>query len=803
MKHQTTIDKVSISKSAFAIAHVDGLRLRIRQKPEGPALVAGDEVVLYTLSTVSGFVEPEDWQWCDPDRLAADESSRKIMRELLAVRQEALANLKNALPLQAHIQSIGSGRQGLVVHPQHGELVFGSHACDFVPEEGDEVIIESVEDCISSHTDTLRILGLTCPAKPSWAYFGSRYEEYDDDDREHYGRFGADFARWAIQTERSEEWIAVVKLCRTTSEKSKPGKRWLRDGEALVQNIGEQAFVARLVVLIPLAPLNSVRGALPRITDEEQDLLKGLMWMCQGLAGEELVAVLGQLADRCFKKVPEIGEASIRVGNACVNTLGTLRDGAGIAHLSRLLGKVRTISARRTINKALNVAAQATGQTREDLEELAVPTFGLTVDSSLQQTLGAFTAELTIEDDGTTLLRWIKVNGKAQKSVPKAVKEDHAESLRDIKRKHKELGALLAAQPSRLERLWIGDRRMTVAQLGERYLQHPVVAGVASRLLWLVETSDDSVAVLWRDGALRGLGGQPVTLADSDEARLLHPLDLDRDTLAIWRDDLDEIGLVQPIPQLWREVYKPESKSQASELVAGHIIHQQAFRSMCQRREWRYGLQGRWDGDEEHATRSFGDLNVTFEVEPIDYGHDYEYAAEYLVTGAVVFHSNDNPEQPIPTRDVPPLIYSEAIRDVDMFVSHCTVINDATFNAAEVGELHSAYWNNNNWAALSGVHRTRAEVLRRTLPRTILRDNATVEEPALRVSGPAGRFEIHIGSTKVRREGDESFLSVPVDKEAKKQVLRVFLPFEGDNMLAEALAKAFYLAECEELPVAD
>tara|TARA_R110002096_G_scaffold42143_2_gene113514 strand:- start:35687 stop:38095 length:2409 start_codon:yes stop_codon:yes gene_type:complete len=802
MQHRTTIEKVSISASAFAITHVDGLRLRIRQKPEGPALVAGDEVVLYTLKTVSGFVEPEDWQWCDPDLLAADEAKREILAELLRAKQAVLANLEKALPLSARIQSIGSGQRGLIVDPQYGELVFGSRACEFSPEEGDEVVIESVKGDLASHAEPLEVLGLTCPAKPPWTNFGSQYREYGDDENHDDGRFGAEFARWAMETERSAEWIAIVKLCRTTSEKSKPGKRWLREGQALVQTVGEHAFVARLVDLIPRAPLDSVRGALPRITDAEQDLLKGLMWMCQGLSGEELVAVLGQLADRCFKKVPEIGEASVRVGNACVNTLGTLRDGAGIAHLSRLLGKVRTISARRTINKALNAAAESTGQTREDLEELAVPTFGLTLEGSLQQTLGDFTAELAIED-GTAALRWIKANGKIQKSVPKAVKEDHAEALRDIKRKHKELGVLLAAQPSRLERLWICDRRMTVAQLGERYLQHPVVAGVARRLLWLVETSDDSIPVLWRDGALRGLGGQPVAISDGDEARLLHLLDLDHDTLAVWRDDLDELGLVQPIPQLWREVYKPESKSLASELAAGHIIHQQGFRSMCQRREWRYGLQGRWDGDEEHASRSFAEVSATFEVEPIEYGHDYEYAAEYLVTGAVVFYASDNPEQRIPTRDVPPLIYSEVIRDVDMFVSHCTIINDASFNAAEVGELHSAYWNNNNWAPLTGVHRTRSEVLRRTLPRTILRECATVEEPALLVSGPAGTFQIHIGSTKVRREGDDSFLTVPVDKEAKKQVLRVFLPFEGDNMLAEALAKAFYLAECETLPAAD
>ncbi len=781
MEYPTVIEKVSLS--GFAVAHVEGKRFRIRQKPDGPALVAGDEIALLCLGTMGGFIAPGDWRWCAPERRATEEAKRKKAFDKQQLREKETAQLQEKLPFPARIDGYTSKHRGTLSHPEYGKLIFRLRDCDFVPAEGDDVIVHEIRGYldVDEHPSILR---MECPAKPAWTYFDG-------------GWFGEDFAQWALASEQSDAWSAVVQLARDCAERSKPTKKWLREREALLAVIGKPAFAARLTTLLPEAPLTAPKGTMPPLTEEERDLLKGLMWMSQGLAGEELAAAIAQLAERSFKKVAEYGEIATRVGNAGINTLASLQDGVGISHLSRLLGKVRTTSARKTINRALGVAAEAAGQTREDLEELAVPDFGISIDSAAHQPIGEFTAELAIED-GKAVLRWLKADGKPQKSVPKAVKEGFAEELRSIKRQHKELKEQLATQSRRLEHLWILDRRMPVAQLMERYLMHPVVACTARKLLWLVETKGEPLVVLWRDGALAGLGGQQVELADTDEVRLLHLLDLDEDTIAVWRDDLDELGLVQPFAQLWREVYRPTTGRRV-ELVAGHIIHQQAFRSQCQRREWRYALQGRWDGDEDDARRSLGDLEVSFEVEAVDYDRDYEYAATYLVTGAVTFHAKGSPGEPLLVADVPPLIYSEVMRDVDMFVSHCTISNDASFNAAEVGEVYSDYWVNNNWADLRGIHCTRAEVLRRTLPRTILRDSARVEEPALRVEGPAGAFLIHIGTTQVRREGQEGFVNVPIDKGATKNVLRVFLPFEGDHMMAEALAKAFYLSECTSL----
>ncbi len=52
---------------------------------------------------------------------------------------------------------------GRIEHPEHGELLFDFEACNFPPEEGDEV---EVGEVIKDRRGKLRAKKVTCPAKP-------------------------------------------------------------------------------------------------------------------------------------------------------------------------------------------------------------------------------------------------------------------------------------------------------------------------------------------------------------------------------------------------------------------------------------------------------------------------------------------------------------------------------------------------------------------------------------------------------------------------------------------------------------
>ena len=478
-----------------------------------------------------------------------------------------------------------------------------------------------------------------------------------------------------------------------------------------------------------------------------------------------------------------------------------MEGGVGVAQLSRLAGKVRYASGRQRIERALQEAAASVGQTQDDLEELTVPDFGLDGAGLRTIPLGDHAAELNLTPGGVAL-RWVRPDGRRLKGAPKALREEQPEEVKALKRRAKELGEVLEGQAGRLERLWLQDRRLPLAALRQRYLAHPVVGQLGRRLLWLASVNGEDHELLWHDGRLAALGGAPAELPDDAEARLWHVLDGgDLERLLVWRDHLEELRLAQPFKQVWREVYRPlEPQARADRRFTGHIIRQHPFISGCQRRGWRYALQGYWDSHNvpTRVLPRWG-LQAELEVEAVEHKRDDNYIFNYLLTGELRFYTTDAAEfvdrTPLRLEQVPPLVFSEVLRDVDLLVGSCTVATDPAWTEVGLRADWRDYWNRTAWGALAPVAQTRRQVLERVLPRTTLRGCAQLEERWLVVQGSLASYRVHLGTANARREGDERPLQVLPDRRARSAAAEVFLPFEGDSVLATILAKAFLLAD--------
>jgi cold shock CspA family protein len=52
---------------------------------------------------------------------------------------------------------------GYIEHEEHGDMLFDYTACNFEPEEGDEVVVEEVGKRYNGDPKAVRV---TCPAKP-------------------------------------------------------------------------------------------------------------------------------------------------------------------------------------------------------------------------------------------------------------------------------------------------------------------------------------------------------------------------------------------------------------------------------------------------------------------------------------------------------------------------------------------------------------------------------------------------------------------------------------------------------------
>ena len=614
-------------------------------------------------------------------------------------------------------------------------------------------------------------------------------------------------------------WDGFLSHC-AAAKSAKPTQKWLQQARALLPTVGESAFVATLLATLaevgkPGKPavsylLGNPVDSDPTIVHEtHSDLLRGLVWCASLVPRDEVITAIGDAADVCFKKIPGVGPRAPKIGNACLVALSAVSSTAAVAQLSRLKTKSKHVSIQKQLGKALDIAAEKTGLSAQELEEVAVPTCGLTGVGELRQQLGEFTACMTFADGSRPALSWIRPDCKEQATVPAAVKEQFPSELKGLKLAEKELGRLLPAQRDRLEQVFLQQRTWPLGDFRSRFLDHPLVGVVARRLIWCFTAGDRTLAGTWHEGQLVDVSGRGLDgLTDATRVSLWHPHAVTADGVRVWRDWLETHQVRQPFKQAHREIYLLTDAERRTEVYsnrfASHILKQHQFAALCQQRGWRYHLQGEWDSANTPtlelpvcglravlwvvAVRREGPL-----LERGDISHHGIYL--YVIADQVRFYRTGE-EIPLPLTEVPSLVFSEVMRDVDLFVGVSSVGSDPTWRENELYAHYATYWENFSFGELFQSAETRKEVLQRIVPRLKIADRCSFSDRFLIVRGDLRTYKIHLGSGNILMSPNDQYLCiVPGRGAAKDATGKVYLPFDGDALLSVIISKALLLAE--------
>lgn len=586
---------------------------------------------------------------------------------------------------------------------------------------------------------------------------------------------------------------ALLEHAATAEKQSRPAGKWLKEAGRLVAEVGQEPYAATLQDWLEGLALD------PEAPDPNTELIKGLIWAAVAVNGDRIAPPLGRFARRCFIKVPGVGARSVKLGNAAIHVLARLDGTAGLSQLTTLKQRVRYPSARGQIERALNEAAERAGLSAGELEELAVSDFGLGPDGRLREAVGDFEAEVRITGSDSVALAWIGADGKARKTVPAAVKRDHAEALKAVKARVKDIRETLSGQAGRLERLYLGERRWPLETWRRRYLDHPLMSNLSRRLIWRFLEGDREAAGIAEGETMTDRNGDPLDwLGDATEVRLWHPIDESPEAVLAWRLRLEALEITQPFKQAHREVYILTDAERQTETYsnrfAAHIIKQHQFRELCRQRGWRYDLQGAWDSHNvpQRALPTWN-LGVQFWVEAVttdDLTEAYVYL--YLATDQVRFVAGSG--DAVPLAEVPPLAFSETMRDVDLFVGVASVGNDPNWVDGGPGGHYADYWQSYSFGDLGESAKTRRAVLETLVPSLKIADRCEIRDKFLHVRGSRRTYKIHLGSGNILMEPNDQYLCIVRgwDKATGKE--RIRLPFEGDATLSLILSKAFMLA---------
>ena len=236
--------------------------------------------------------------------------------------------------------------------------------------------------------------------------------------------------------------------------------------------------------------------------------------------------------------------------------------------------------------------------------------------------------------------------------------------------------------------------------------------------------------------------------------------------------------------------------------MAAHILKQHQFNSLAAIRGWKYSLLGCYDDgrNNEIAKKTLPEYQLTAQFwidEVIDTSINDSGIWGYVATDQVRFCDMDN--QAIPLIDVPPLVFSEIMRDADLFVGVASVGNDPQWRDGGADGQHRGYWHSYSFGDLTEVAKTRKSVLERLLPRLKIRNVAQIDGKFLIVQGKRHSYKIHIGSGNILIVPNDRYLCIVPSRGKDKNVDNLFLPFEGDTGLSIVLSKAFLLADDDKI----
>ena len=668
------------------------------------------------------------------------------------------------------------------------------------------------------------------------------------------GEAWADAARRAIEStsESSQQaWYALLQHC-AASDGAQPSKAWAKQAAELRKPIRPALFSAMVCewLLLLNTPSTSPAPVDWRwqsslelwLSDQTQDILRGLCWIA-GMQGMTATArAMGIAAISAYKKVPGIGPRAIRLGHAAIYALGQIPGKDSLAQLAMLKVKVKFIPAQKAIDKALNAAAAREGLPREEIEELAVPSYGLTDVGVLEEPMGDFTARLSVRGVGDTELVFVRKDGKLVKSVPAAVKASHAEELKDLKLAMKDIASMLPAQKDRIDAMFLDDKSWAFGVWRERYLDHPLIGVLARKLIWSICDSPEEKnapwrSVTWLEGSLVNARGEAVAInAASAVVRMWHPIGSTQDEVLEWRRFFEDRQIKQPFKQAHREVYlltdAERRTSTYSNRYAAHVIKQHQFHALAALRGWRNKLRLLVDAEYEPPLRKLDrwGLRAEYWVEGAgeEWGSDTNEAGAYLylVTDQVRFYRvnalqasahaggggyvterrgataqgvDPAVDEPLLLDTIPPLVFSEIMRDVDLFVGVCSVANNPNWQDGGPENRYRDYWWQYGFGDLSGSAQSRRDLLSRLVPRLKIAGACDLGEKFLTVRGKLRTYKIHLGSGNILMEPNDQYLCIVPSSRDEQHSGGIALPFEGDRVLSIILSKAFMLAADDKI----
>lgn len=477
-------------------------------------------------------------------------------------------------------------------------------------------------------------------------------------------------------------------LLRAVVESAGPGSRpaqrpgWLPAVQTLGRRENREAHAALLALFealaeaVPHAESGPASDGRPLLVGARNTVMAvNTLWAAAELLGPGSVPKLERVLQRALAEPWTLD--SSRVRDVCVLALAEIGTEEALEALVGASRRAPTKSLREQILLVISRTGRGERMLPSRQAELHIADHGLSGAGRREITVRRHVFELVLDPEGR-----VRVLARDEDATPDAAAERVAAA------EARSLRAAYGRELTRIEALLATGRSWPYETWRLVYLGHPITRTVAARLVWRMEHPGGRIVdVLPRyDGgvsaarpaadledAVPGAGGLPGDGGSGsaqgsvpETVRLWHPRDAAPAQLAAWRKIRDELRLVQPFEQIDRDFTRVDPEPDEAELnqFTGVRIDARAFAASLAGLGWHARQsEAAEKADAVHlAHRDFPDDGLSIAV---PYRENADRAGAGVVLGAGWFHrSEDHARTPLALGYVPPLVHSEALRDI-------------------------------------------------------------------------------------------------------------------------------------------
>ena len=371
---------------------------------------------------------------------------------------------------------------------------------------------------------------------------------------------------------------------------------------------------------------------------------------------------------------------------------------------------------------------------------------------------------IKIDDLGQSEIIYEKA-GKELKSLPTKLKKDkYIEAIKEV---HKNLKEQYRRSRKMLEEAMEDGTEFYGYEI-ENLMTNPVIAPILKSLVFKMGND----LGYYVDKKLKSVKKKSVTIKDDSLLKIAHCFDLfESGEWATYQKDIFDRELKQPFKQVFRELYVKtvdEKGRDKSLRYAGHQVQPSKTVALLKTRRWII------DG-QEGLEKVYYKENIIAKIFALaDWFSPADIEAPTLEE--VQFFDRKT-FKPILIDEVPDLIFTEVMRDIDLVVS-----------VAHVGDVDPE-------ASHSTIEMRKAIVEFNC--KLFKLKNVTFAENHALIKGERAEYSIHLGSGLIHQKAGSAINVLPVHSQHRG---RVFLPFiDDDPKTAEIMAKVLLFAQDDKI----